>query len=232
MCEVDPNCGSGTVDLCQTIPQFTGSQVLDGSPDEFCVPSMTFALNDAGWVNPVYMATRPTVVTARVGWSVEALHVHMHVDDPAIYSSLIAANKWDGDSVQVFLAGTDLLTGLYTGTQDGGATHIVAAPDGTAIELFETTTTPVARTLAGVSSRFVTGGYEVELMIPWASTANLRSSGASFGFNLGATADDTGGGIELEGMLANNAVSLPAAACTSTATPGCDDRTWCTPTLE
>jgi hypothetical protein len=231
-CTVDPNCQNGTVDLCESIPRFTGTQVLDGSADDFCVPAMTYALTEAGWVNPNFDAELPTVVTARVGWSAEAMHVHVHVEDPAIYiSSDTTSNKWNGDSVQVFLAGTDTLTGNYTGTQDGGATHIIATPDGTAIEIFEGSSV-LTNGFSDVVGRSVADGYEIELRIPWASSADARSSGAAFGFNLGVTADDTGSGSVLEGMLANNSVTTPATYCSSGAFPGCDDRTWCLPVLE
>jgi hypothetical protein len=143
--------------------------------------------------------------------------------------------------VQFFAAGAGVLTGAYTGTEDGSALHVlVAAPSAAdttkAVVIVQngvSVTTPFAQgTYAG---RRVASGYEIELQLPWASNAEARKSGARIGFDLVVgSATLTSGGLVLEGGLANKTVTASSVACAlgGRVHPGCDDRTWCTPTLE
>jgi hypothetical protein len=52
---------------------------------------------------------------------------------------------------------------------------------------------------------------------------------------MSAGVDDSGLGLELESAISNQSVTTPATYCSSmgpgTATPACDDRTWCKPAL-
>jgi hypothetical protein len=80
----------------------------------------------------------------------------------------------------------------------------------------------------------VSDGYEVEILLPWASSVAV-TSGMQIGFDLMVGADDSGLGLQLESAIANQSVASPATYCSTmgngAATPACDDRTWCKPAL-
>lgn len=234
-------CVATLGDYCRCMPRFVGAQVIDGAGNEFAaLAPLTFALSAAPYLNPGRSSSLPEMVTLRAGWSDIALHVHVHVDDPSIVPDP-SESLWNGDNVQLFVAPTDNLTGTYTGTEDGGAIHVlISAPDvadvSHAITIYQngvSTNTPFITGL--FASRRVTGGYEIEAQLHWLLVANPRQSGARIGFDLlvGA-ASDPSQGLALEGGLANNPVSASSPACDlgGRVQPGCDDRTWCRPVLE
>ena len=234
------HCSALTADYCSCLPAFTGSQVVDGAGNEFSeIAGMTFALSSAPYTHALQASAVDEVVTVRAGWSDQALLLHVHVEDPSVYPDP-ASTLWNGDNVQVFAAGTDGLTGTYTGTEDGGAIHVlVAAPDtaGTtrSVAIYQNgTASTVPFTNGTYAARRLTDGYEVELRLLWASNAKARVSGARFGFDLVVgSATLTSGGLVLEGGLANNPVpSSSPCSLGGRVQPGCDDRTWCTPVLE
>jgi hypothetical protein len=221
------------------MPKFVGTQVVDGAGDEFAdLPPMTFALSSAPYVNPGYAAPLPEIVTLRAGWSDVALHVHVHVTDPSIAPDS-SSTLWNGDNVQVFSAGSDTLTGTYTGTEDGGAIHLlISAPDvgdlSRAVVIYQNGVASNSPFVTGVfAGRRVTDGYEIEVELEWSPYAEPRLSGAGIGFDLvvGAASSEV---LALEGGLANKLVSGSSPACDlgGRVQPGCDDRTWCTPMLE
>lgn len=228
-------------DYCARMPRFIGTQVVDGAGDEFStLAPMTFDLSTARYVNPSRASVLPEKVTLRAGWSGVALHVHVLVEDPSIVPDL-NASLWNGDNVQLFVAPTANLTGTYTGTEDGGAIHVViSAPDAAnlsrAIVIYQngvSTNTPFVTGL--FASHRVSSGYEIEAQLQWLPVANPLQSGAGMGFDvLIGAASAASQGLALEGGLANNLVAGPSPACDlgGRVQPGCDDRTWCRPILE
>ena len=234
-------CIANSGNYCACMPKFVGTQVVDGAGDEFsALAPMTFTLSTAPYINPSRAASLPERVTLRAGWSDVALHVHVHVDDPSINPDS-SATLWNGDNVQLFVAPTDILTGTYTGTEDGGAIHVlISAPSATDVSratvIYQNGVSTNTPFVTGVfAGHRVTGGYEIEAQLQWLPVANPRHSGARIGFDLvvGA-ASDPSQGLALEGGLANLAVSAASPACDlgGRVQPGCDDRTWCTPVLE
>lgn len=234
-------CSRGVGDYCACMPRFLGAQVVDGVGDEFAPFSpMTFALSAAAYVDPRHSSALPETVTLRAGWSETGLHVHVHVEDPAIVPDT-SASLWNGDNVQLFAAPTGNLTGTYTGTEDGGAIHVlISAPDladsSRAIVIYQNgvaTNTPFVTGLH--ATRRVPGGYEVEAQLKWLPVADPVSGGGRIGFDmLVGAASDPSQGLALEGGLANNPVpgSSPACELGGRIQPGCDDRTWCTPLVQ
>jgi hypothetical protein len=236
-------CAEPTAAPCISIPRFAGSQVVDGNGDEFChVPAAVFQIAAAPYVNPALHPSSPEVVTLRVAWSPDALHVHVHVDDPSVVPDT-TTTVWGGDNIQVFFAGTTLMTGAYTGLEDAGATHVlVSAPTSagisTAVFAYNAAFTGVSRGLVppqDFASRVVAGGYEVELQLPWGIGASI-AAGKRIGFDFIAGArNPPSTTFDVEGGFANNPVAGDTYySCGSgrPTTPGCDDRTWCVPTLE
>jgi len=234
------SCSALAADYCSCLPAFSGTQVVDGAGDEFAqIPAMTFALSSAPYTHVLKSLPVDEVISVRAGWSDLALHLHVHIEDPSIAPDT-ASTLWNGDNVQFFAAGTDVLTGAYTGTEDGGALHVlVSAPTTSSatqsVVIFQngvSTTAPF--TNGAYAGRRVTDGYEIELQLLWSNKAEARKSGARIGFDLVVgSATLTSGGLVLEGGLANNPVTS-SVACTlgGRVHPGCDDRTWCTPMLQ
>jgi len=229
--------------LCDCMPAFGDrDQTLDGAGDEFSgIPAMTFEVSAMPYLSPSYMAAIPQEVTLRAAWSEEAFVAHVHVTDPLLLPDT-SEPLWNGDNVQFFVAGTSTLTGAYSGTEDGGATHVIIAPPGDGISprgitIYEPCYACVMITSLATTSyvaRAVTDGYEVEVRLPWGATAEPRVSGARFALDLAiGVANDAAGGLQLEGVLKNDP-TLASTSCSPTPTthPGCDDRVWCTPRLE
>jgi hypothetical protein len=249
-CEAPLRCSTGACQeplgnvcpLFATLPRFSGEQVVDGDGGEFAdIAAVTYELRSAPVVSASYAASLPTVVTARLAWTEEAFVAHVHVADPAIftYEGGILEYFWQGDNVQFFIAPTDVLTGEYSGSEDGGATHLVIVPPSesqpaVAIEVYEPCYACVDASLSAVNyvARAVTDGYEIELAWPWVSPLGMFSPGDRVALNLVVGArDDAAAGLELEGLLANNPVEGDTP-CGGATHPGCDDRTWCYSVLE
>jgi cellulose/xylan binding protein with CBM9 domain len=231
-------CAGPLADVCSVLPKFTASeQLVDGIGDEFCsVPATTFAFDDLVQLYPVSVASSAAVAELRVGWSEDAFHAHIHVSDPVVRVVRASTLLWDGDSVAFFVAGTGTLTGFYGGGEDGGAgQYVVSPPDATAPKgraliisekngLSEAPLDP-----ATFAARLVHDGYEIELRLPWAASAEPRRSGAPIGFDLNVSDDGaTGGTFAYEPP----AVPIACPGSLNSQAPGCDDRTWCTPALE
>lgn len=234
-------CAANRGNYCVCMPMFVGTQVVDGLGDEFSsLAPMTFTLSAASYVNPSRAMALPETVTLRAGWSDIGMHVYIHVDDPSIVPDS-STSLWNGDNVQLFVAPTAELTGTYTGTQDGGAIHVlISAPDAAnashAVVIYQNGPATNSPFVTGLyAGRRVAGGYDVEAQLQWLAVAKPRQSGAAMGFDLlvGA-ASDSSSGLALEGGLSNYPVSGPSPACDlgGRVQPGCDDRTWCRPTLE
>lgn len=239
-------CKEGLAHVCPlvpTLPRFTAqTQVVDGDGSEFSdIEPVRFDLRSAPVVSANHAAMLPTVVSARLAWTQDAFVAHVHVEDPAIYTyeGSTLEYHWQGDNVQFFIAPTDLLTGMYSGIEDGGATHLIIVPPSAslpsrAIEIYEPCYACVDATPSSVSyaARAVSDGYEVELAFPWTSPRGMFASGDRIALNLAVGAqDNAGAGLELEGLLANNPVDEDTP-CGGATHPGCDDRTWCYSELE
>jgi hypothetical protein len=250
-CEAELRCIAGeckeplthACPLIPTLPQFSsGSHVVDGDGSEFAdIAPVTFTLSNAPIVSATYSAALPTTVSLRMAWSDQAFVAHVHVEDPAIYTYEGSTLEyfWQGDNVQFFIAPTDALSGTYSGTEDGGATHLVIVPPSDtrtaqAIEVYEPCYACVDASFsaANYAARAVTGGYEVELSWPWSAPDGSFSPGDRVALNLIVGArDDADAGLQLEGLLANNPVGADTP-CGGATHPGCDDRTWCYSVLE
>jgi hypothetical protein len=226
------------------LPSFGGvEQTLDGAGDEFVnVPAMTFQVREMPYLSPSYQAAIDQEVSVRAAWSLDAFVAHVHVTDPLILPDTVTPTLWNGDTVQFFVAGTSVLTGSYSGTEDGGATHVIIAPPtdtvaARAITLYEpcyACSTYTSLPTTSYAARTVSDGYEVEVRLPWSVYAEPRVSGARFALDLIIGVANTSGlGLELEGVLKNDP-TLASESCSPTPTthPGCDDRVWCTPRLE
>ncbi len=224
--EAAPTCAPTDVlpggEPCTTIPAFRGNQVVDGKPDEFCsIPAKTLTTQTAAFVNPSGATDATSQATIRVGWSASALHVFVHVASAKVFQS--SGELYDGDNVQLFIAGSKPANGTVDGTANGSANQLFVAPPSTA------SGTAKAKAASGTpkyeyAARISDGGYDVEIKWPWPSN---MTAGKQIGFDMmiGVSNPDAGG-RKLEYLLYRGTVT---GSCSEAY---CDATLWCTPTLQ
>jgi hypothetical protein len=223
--------------------RFTASkQVLDGIGDEFCnVPPVHYTAANAPYReghtagSPAPLTPPVEAVTFRAAWSPDAFHLHAHVDDPSIFESTDLTTLWNGDEVEIFVA--------------GGTNYSVTYPDGTNANAIQIGIVPPMGIVAarGVvylgqtrqpldsqyfAARLVSGGYEVEVQLPWPGTAKPSQAGDTIGFYFGLSAQDNAS-VGREEYASLPVVAVSGSTCPSSPPlPWCDGRTWCHPTVK
>ena len=78
----DPCVPDEPVNLCATIPAFSGAQAMGGAPGS----SAASPRCASAWTTRLEARERqlPQVATLRAAWSREGMHMHVHVSDPKI----------------------------------------------------------------------------------------------------------------------------------------------------
>ncbi len=239
--------GASSPDFCQSIPRFTGTQLVDGDAADFTsVPPHYYPL--ASLVAQSMIVGDVLDTTARVGWSAAGLHLFFHVqyETGHVVVPDDAGPLWYGDALELFVKGRLPLTGEFDGVSDRGAEQIVAAPDPSNPPRTETyvgggtATGPLpAGTIAAVRD---SKGYDLEIFLPWSAVVatgeQAPAAGASIGFDFAvdyrARYDAGAANPQYQLLLALKTVVGDAAAADCQMRPpfpSCDDRTWCTPTL-
>ncbi len=120
-------------DLCNKMPKFVGTQVVDGSDAEFCDLDATVVAIKGGTPPPGYGVTTnpslPTKLKARMGWSSLGLHAHLHVDDPIVVAGGPGAIPLD--EVNLYVGGNAPFYGPFDGDKtDKGLFRIILTPEG------------------------------------------------------------------------------------------------------
>jgi hypothetical protein len=256
--DAEPSCpATGSVDHCTEIPLFTGAQQIDGRGDEFCsLPGQT--LDSSATRIFFYRSAKPAdvteVATLRTGWSNEGLHMHVHVADANLFVPPNGSQQLhEGDAIEIYVAGYVPTSGAFDATTDIGAQHIIVSPPSGAIGArgFVWTSScdfpvPAALNNAFFTGRTVRDGWEIELDLPWSillpsPTDAPPTSGAKIGFTFALDAQDVESGDplnarQMQAFLGYQTITVASPSCDScsraTPEPFCDDRTWCTPTLQ
>jgi hypothetical protein len=223
--------------------RFTATkQVVDGVGDEFCnIPPVHYTAANAPYreghsSGSLPPSTAPTeAVTFRAAWSLDAFHLHAHVDDAAIYESNDNSTLWNGDEIEIFVAGGPNFSVTYPGGTDSNSIEVgIVPPAGLVgargvVYLGQNRQPLDSKYFA---ARLVPGGYEVEVQIPWQGTAKPTQAGDTMGFYFGLSTQDTAG-VGREEYASLPVVAVSGSTCpTSPPLPWCDDRTWCHPTLK
>lgn len=236
-------------DACSRVPRFSAPrQIVDGSGDEFCdIEAMVFDVDSCPTLLPSEPPDMPERVYLRIGWSADAFHLHVRVVDPAVLVNPNPDRLWDGDAVEIYVAGAsgEKLTGSYNGSNDGGAIQIVLAPPGAG---FGTRGRAFFNPGGGVhqnapisssiyAGRLTDDGYELELRYPWVAFADPAVPGARIAFDLAvdARSDSDASGRQVQCIISNVFVEGESACGFDDgrpAEPWCDDRTWCQPALD
>lgn len=229
---------------CTSMARFTAAtQVVDGIGDEFCnVPPVHYTAANApyreghsGGSAPPLTAP-PETVTFRAAWSVDAFHLHAHVDDPSIYESNDNTTLYNGDEIEIFVAGGPNFSVTYPAGTDSNSIEIgVVPPAGLVgargvVYLGQNRQTLDSQYFA---ARLVPGGYEVEVKLPWQGTAKPTQAGDTMGFYFGLSTQDTAGvGREEYASLPVTTFAGASSCPIAPPLPWCDDRAWCHPTLK
>ncbi len=229
-----------TTKLCTEIEHLESlatAQVLDGTPDEFCGASYYEFDNSSGEStdpSPVPIEAK-TIVKTRVAWSTFGLHLHLAVADPMLWTHADPQYIWQGDSVELYVAGFATLTGRFDATNDVGAMQVVLTPVANALparaEIFFAGARQGSLPTEQWKIRNVATGYEVEVRIPWAFIGGTAiAAGKSIGFTMAVN--------QKWNTTIRHTFSLwKQKVINSSPCPGgvgnayCDDRTWCTPKL-
>jgi hypothetical protein len=243
--ELDADClllVSDGGDVCATIPPFVGVQTVDGVGSEFCaIPATKFVVAQGlDQVNPQNAEQVATVAYIRVGWSADAIHMDIRVEQPVVTPPPLG-DPAVGDAVEVFLSPSSLLHG-YTGPgYDVGAQIVCGAPAPAQPPFAEMSYFPPGAfdilDAGQFAARQIDGGYELEIELSWADLATytqglslLPVAGSTIGLDF---AYDVGAGDG--GRLFQSTYSFHAhtgdSGCPQYDFPFCDDRTWCTPAL-
>jgi len=179
--------------LCDSVPRYTGTQVVDGVDDDFCdVTATVFELRKGA----IPFRQQPPIVldvlTARVAWDGTGIHAHFHADDPVLVRDFRLSSSWAGpDRIELDIGGTFPLTGFYDAKEqrDRGFLNVFMNPESTLTPIKGFTGPVPAQVQMGYASpqgsgnynlerapltdiakwayRTVAGGYEFELFLPW-----------------------------------------------------------------
>jgi hypothetical protein len=240
--------GDGGADLCHAIAHFTGTQVVDGDPEDLAsIPAASYpwsALSPSGGLT---VTGDKLDTTARVGWSDAGVHLYFHVtyETGTVIVPEGTDELWYGDALEIFVRGSGVLTGAYGGGADPGALQIIVVPDPTNPPRTEmavgygTNLGPLAG--AQVAAVRDATGYGIEAMLPWSRISAADASaigpgaGQTIGFMFGVDYRDREAGApyqpEYQLTIPLHAVSDTSPCPNAQPIPSCDDRTWCTPTL-
>ena len=238
-------CSTATASPCTGIPKFGGTQTLDGKGEDLCeLPSFQFGVANAAVKNNNNNIpdSQYELVTARVGWTQAGLVAFFDVKDASVQTvnmkdaGQAISKAYQGDSLEIFISSTDNLTGL-TAT-DNNALHITIPANGPGVLVKTASGGSVTHTAlpAAQFAQATTGtGYAIELKLPWPG-GGAPSAGGKVRFDLALNSADTNcTGVEdmRDAQLILYRGTVGSTTCpNNTPDAWCDDRTWCSTTLQ
>src|SRR5258706_10378317 len=149
-------------------------------------PTIDGNLNEAGWsltttASKVISGTPNNTVTFGAMWDNTNLYVGVKVLDANLFND--SANIWDDDSVEVYL--------------DANHNHgtVYDSFDRQFTQGYNDTVLGGSGSQTGVTHAWaaVTGGYSVEMAIPWTNLGVTPAAGLMMGFDIGNNDDDNAG---------------------------------------
>lgn len=143
-------------------------------------------LNESSWdlsqpIAKVTTGAPNNTATFGVLWDANNLYIGVRVLDGNLYSDSQA--PWENDAVEVFIDANNNKLSVF----DGHDNQFIKAYNTS--QLF----TKVAVTGVQHAYAAITGGYSVEISIPWSQLGITPAAGISFGFDVGYDDDDNGG---------------------------------------
>ncbi len=228
----------------------TGTQTVDGKDGDFCdVPSFVFDVENAAKINN-YNNVPPTqfeTVTAHVAWSSAGFSGFFDVQDASVQTvnqadpTQAVGKVYLGDSVEVMISSSDAVTGL-TGT-DNNTLHVIVPADGPAVSV---KTSNSGGTSSGAHTNLpateyaqvkTSTGYAVEVRLPWPGGSPVAGTQIRFDLALNS-ADTVFGSLDemRDGQLLYYVGSVGGTTTCQNSSDGtvpfCDDRLWCSPSLQ
>jgi hypothetical protein len=178
----------------------------------------------------------PEKAIARVAWDASGIHAFIHVIDPKFVPAADLDNIWNADGIELMFSSTT--SGLKGGTADDSAvtTHVIASPPFVARSKASGTngSQSALETKYYVAST-TSDGYKVEFNLPWPGTP--PTSGAQIKFDMemnagdGKSSNGDAGPRDAQAMLYVG--SDPGGSpCNGELFPYCDDRVWCSTSLQ
>lgn len=168
--------GGGTGDPAGVITCYrtAGTITVDGN------------LGEASW-NVTRAVTQNTInapnntVTYGVLWDNTNLYIGASVLDAALYND--SADPWENDGVEIFIDANNNKLASYDGQ------------DNQFIKGYNNASLFAKVGVSGVQHAWaaITGGYSIEVSIPWSQLAITPAAGIAIGFDLGNDDDDNGG---------------------------------------
>jgi hypothetical protein len=233
------NCAGVTAKPCSTIPQFTGTQVVDAKSDDFCaIPAFELGFDNAGKViqasgETVAATSYPERATIKVAWSANALHAFIEVSDSSVNSNTSVADIWNGDAVEIMISTTQDLHGL-TSVDKNTTIHVIgnAVLGVTVSASGESASHTQISDASAYKGQTTSTGYAVELQLPWpAGTKLAASTPIYFDAALNSARRNADGTSPRNAQaLLYQLSSSTSTSCTGTGdniAPFCDDRLWC-----
>jgi len=173
--QVTVNGGGGTQPGTVTAGQLSGTLTIDGNLSE-----TAWAITNA--VSKSVIGTANNTVTYGVLWDNTNLYVGVKVLDASLHGN--PTDMWNGDAVEVMIDANNNKGATY----DGRDNQLIQPYNNSG--LFEKVgITGVQHAWAAIS-----GGYSVEMAIPWSQLGLTPSVGLNIGFDIANDDDDAGGG--------------------------------------
>jgi hypothetical protein len=173
--QVTVSGGGGTQPGTVTAGQLSGTLSIDGS------------LSEAAWtvtnaVTKPVIGTANNTVTYGVLWDNTNLYIGVKVLDGSLHGN--PTDLWNGDAVEVLIDANNNKGTSY----DGRDNQLIQAYNSTAL-FSKIGVSGVQHAWAPIS-----GGYSVELAIPWSQLGLTPAVGLNIGFDIANDDDDAGGG--------------------------------------
>jgi hypothetical protein len=156
-------------------------------------------LNESGWtINNSVMKTiigsPNNTIHYGVRWNSTYLYVGATVMDGNLFTDSPSL-PWEDDALEVYIDGNNNKGATY----DAFDRQIVKAHNSTSLWVNNNNTTGIVHATASI-----TGGYSVEIAIPWTNIGITPSSNLQIGFDVGNNDDDNGGNRESQRMWSGN----------------------------
>ncbi|MBN2193650.1 MAG: hypothetical protein JW751_12605 [Polyangiaceae bacterium] len=231
-------CSTARVAPCGRIPAFEGTQTVDGDDEDLCslplfeldFTSEYLHVDHAGAEND-----RTELLTARVGWSRTGLHVFLYVTDRTMFAADGGLGDiWNGDGIELFFAPSS--SGLSGNTGNDEVRHVIFGAKPRRAAIVSTVDAQASHTELGAQryeTTVVEDGYTIEAQLRWPGTA--PEAGDEIAFDLALNSADLAPAGTPDGRDAQAVLYVGSHAqstCSGEVEPWCDDRTWCTPTLD
>jgi hypothetical protein len=149
----------------------------------------------------------------------------------------VMSQPYQGDSIELYVSSSDNVTGP-PGADN--AWHVTLSPTGKAVSVKTVNNNGVSTTYAELPAAQYHAdlkqgsGWSIEVLLPWQGSAPSEGSKVRFDLAINVADSNFGGvGDMRDGQLIlNQSAGSGQTSCPGGAEAWCDDRTWCSSTLQ